>query len=731
MADIDPSTVEWDDEPKKSIDPAGVKWDQPKKIDPATVDWDEVEPTSWWDRFKRGFSGSDKSSIGDIMAQGAQTETEAARSLGHGIVEPTLGAGRSLALGLGALAEMTPPSAAEFAPTLSTQPTESTQPLQDALFGGAQKMRELQEAIPQPRSGWETGARTATGLALGPLSLLGAGARGQDVIEAGGSVPSAQLATGIAGAQDVATLALPYLGKGAPLLARLLMQGAGGGGLEEAGRTMGNMFLPSNQQQGFSWPQLAMGVGAGLFGAFGEHGEPGRPPLEEGRAPPEPAATAGLSEVPTPTEPTAQPTPLETPPAPAEPPPAPTPPPEPAPPPEPPAPPPEAPPEAPPEPPPEPAPAPAPPEPAAPPVDAAARTAQANAAAARDQRIAELKNKKRRSFNDSVELRELEQAKADEAKGAPPAPPAAEAAPAPAEPVESAPPQAATPPVKEARTEPPPEGEVPSPAPEKPAAPKKAAPEPAVTELEEPGPKAKEPAPGPQPEDIGITKAETKAQREIYGMDELPEGEKRGWQDAAAAADAREAADPKYAEKRAAEIAAHGADGPNDIDLMAMLKDRVRLDKEFRDLSGKIDAARAAGDDTEAVRAGMARDEIEDKLDLNHRAIEKTKSAAGRTLAAAQARMTGDYTLSRNLTRLREASDGKVGKQSREVVEDASHAIEESHAREAEMQKKADAQAKGEKEPAKTIDEKKQAQLKARMQKYRDQIEARLKACPI
>ena len=47
------------------------------------------------------------------------------------------------------------------------------------------------------------------------------------------------------------------------------------------------------------------------------------------------------------------------------------------------------------------------------------------------------------------------------------------------------------------------------------------------------------------------------------------------------------------------------------------------------------------------------------------------------------------------------------------------------------MQKKADAQAKGEKEPAKTIDEKKQAQLKARMQKYRDQIEARLKACPI
>jgi len=230
----------------------------------------------------------------DVFTEAAaQAAAPPSPGLGNEIERGLLTGGRGLALANAGLYEMASP--------ILSEATKAN--LQAPSFALADRLKAQQDAIPAS----DIGSQMVGGLVSGPVAMLGsAGARGQDVVAAGGTPAQGANATNIALSSELPALALPALGTSIP--ARVALQGAAGGALSELGRVGENAVLPPDQQRAFSLPELAQAAGgAGLFGLI-PHGaepmpqtsaevaalrrEPVQPPPAPAELPPTPETTA-------------------------------------------------------------------------------------------------------------------------------------------------------------------------------------------------------------------------------------------------------------------------------------------------------------------------------------------------------------------------------------------------------------------------------------------------------
>ena len=642
----------------------------------------------------------------DVFSEGAAQAAAPAERFLPEVQRAGLGAASEIALGLGGLLHK-PLEVADMIAGLDPR-TPPGLNVSDLPFRAADLAGNTAAAIPEPSKPAQFLQMPAAGLA----GMFGSD-QPRQVIQQGGTVEQGQAAAGLGAAENMASMLVPYLGKG--LVSRLMMQSAAAPLTAEAGRRAGNELLPESMQREYSpWESIMSILGAAPFALMPGHAGESVTPRDAARAaegveraevaatqpPPPPVPTApGMAETPI-----VDPTAIQVPP-------------------------------------PEPVPlaAAVPPgvEPA-PPVEPPVTPVEARAPEPVQPAVAEPPAQ----LPLPLEVPRAEEAHpaapaaspAPVATGREPVPgpagvPAAEAeaggAAVATEPV-AAPAPAAAEPVAEVGAEPaPPPLITPDEAGTPTGKPLEQITATEPTEAPEP------PAPGqPIPTDrapgqVGITKADAAASRESVDLPPLPNPHKLSNEEAVARAKLEIAHDPDIARKTTDEIIAN----PTAVDPVKkaiLAHDRQRIEQ---DLVRTGDAVRAAPDPESKAAAQAMRDLAEIDLDLNTKATTATGTESGRSLQAHQITVLPDYSLGTILSKAKDAHKGKIPEPLRQELEGKAARIKELEDQLAKRRK-----AKGEEEgksPPKTVDEKKQAEVNKKIAKLKDQIAARRKACPI
>lgn len=233
--------------------------------------------------------------------------------------------------------------------------------------------------------------------------------------------------------------------------------------------------------------------------------------------------------------------------------------------------------------------------------------------------------------------------------------------------------------------------------------------------------------------DSRVANAATYVDRATRGVEQLPEAEHKSWAESKSQAAEKIAADPEYARNLASEVAANPR-AISDVETMALGAERQKLQDAYHQAHDNILKAREAGDPISEAQALAKRTDVENQLDLNERATKHAGTDLGRAMAARNAMHAEDYTPARNITRAKVAFGDKFNEGIRKQVEDLSTRLASAEAQLARQEANKPAPgmkvSRAEKKP-KTRDEKKQAELKKKIDKLNEAVERRLTACPV
>lgn len=231
---------------------------------------------------------------------------------------------------------------------------------------------------------------------------------------------------------------------------------------------------------------------------------------------------------------------------------------------------------------------------------------------------------------------------------------------------------------------------------------------------------------GPErPVEHSIANEPTNASRVGRGVEELVSKEgtsrKEVFQKAVDAAKN----DPLRGQRKAQDIVDGKTHGVTQDDVADLLADRVRISNEYQAAMDNFDNAK---NDIDRAGAQLHLDLLGDQLDLNEQASRIAGTEASWALSSRQMVAKNDYSLANQMRQAKIAA-GKRGL-SDEVVQQLKDHTKRIADLEDQLSKRATKDSsKG--TPKKTPDERKQADVQKKIDKMKDQIAARLKACPV
>jgi len=231
------------------------------------------------------------------------------------------------------------------------------------------------------------------------------------------------------------------------------------------------------------------------------------------------------------------------------------------------------------------------------------------------------------------------------------------------------------------------------------------------------------------PEGISIANKPTNADRLARGVEELVS--EHGTTHAEVFKKAVDAA--KTDSLRGQRVASEIMDGRRGVtreDVADLLVDRVRISNEYDSAMKNFDAATARNDEGGRAAAMVHLDLLSEQLELNEQASRKAGTEASWALSSRRMIAQKDYTLA-NQMRQAEIAAGKKSLSPKDA-----QAVKDHVARIAELEKKlAAAMEKSKPERVarerKPVEQRKREVVQKKVDKLRDQIAQRLKACPL